>query len=176
MPYWCCARLEPRRESVAKHFLGLAGYTVYIPQVRERRHRRGRRIETIAPLFPAYGFVAIVQGWHDARWSIGVAALIMDGERPAKVPDRILDDLRRREINGAIELPKPHGPQIGDPVRVRDGPFRAHLGIYAGQSGAERVAILLSLLGARTRVNLPRRDIEFMSRNMGGNTYVLAAR
>jgi hypothetical protein len=43
MSYWSCARLEPRREAVAQHFLKLAGYEVYIPQVREQRLRRSRR-------------------------------------------------------------------------------------------------------------------------------------
>jgi hypothetical protein len=32
-PYWCCARLETKREAVAQHFLKLAGYQVYIPRV-----------------------------------------------------------------------------------------------------------------------------------------------
>jgi Transcription termination factor nusG len=61
MAYWACARLEPRREAVAQHFLKLAGYEVYIPQVREQRLRRSRRIEVIAPLFPAYAFIVIEQ-------------------------------------------------------------------------------------------------------------------
>ena len=96
--YWACARLESRREAVARHFLELAGYQVYIPYVREQRLRRSRRVEVIAPLFPAYGFVAIVHGqWHSARWSIGVTTIIMDGEAPAKVDDKIIVELRERE-------------------------------------------------------------------------------
>jgi transcription termination factor NusG len=62
--YWCCARLEPRREAVAWHFLELAGYEVYIPQVREQRVRRHRRIEVISPLFPAYAFIVIEHQWQ----------------------------------------------------------------------------------------------------------------
>jgi len=45
MSYWACARLESRREAVAQHFLRLAGYQVYIPQVREQRLRRSKRVE-----------------------------------------------------------------------------------------------------------------------------------
>ena len=86
MAYWACARLESRREAVAQHFLRLAGYQVYIPQIREQRLRRSRRVEIIAPLFPAYGFVAIEQQWHTARWSIGVTAIIMDGEARRRFP------------------------------------------------------------------------------------------
>ena len=57
--YWACARLESRREVVAQHFLKLAGYQVYIPQIREQRLRRHRRVEILAPLFPAYAFIVI---------------------------------------------------------------------------------------------------------------------
>jgi hypothetical protein len=77
--YWACARLETRRETVARHFLQLVGYEVYIPQVREQRVRRHRCVEAISLLFPAYGFIVIEQQWHRARWSIGVAGLLMDG-------------------------------------------------------------------------------------------------
>jgi transcriptional antiterminator RfaH len=159
--YWICARLELRREAVAKHFLELGGYTVYIPYIREHRVRRDRRIERLVPLFPSYGFIWIAeqQGWYRARWSIGVAALIMGGGCPACVPISILDGIRQREIRGAIELPQ-RSLQAGDQVRLLAGPFRGHLAIYAGMSGSERVAVLLQFLGGQQRVTLPRRDVE----------------
>ena len=102
MTYWACARLELRREAVAQHFLKLNGYGAYIPRVREQRFRRGKRIEIISPLFPAYAFIVIEQQWHRARWSIGVAALIMDGEHPARVPDQVIAGIRAREVRGAV--------------------------------------------------------------------------
>jgi hypothetical protein len=40
------------------------------------------------------------------------------------------------------------------------GPFRGHLAIYADTPAAERVAVLLSLLGAERRMVLPAGDIE----------------
>jgi hypothetical protein len=39
MGYWACARLEPRREAVAQHFLQLAGYQVYIAVPKQSRYR-----------------------------------------------------------------------------------------------------------------------------------------
>jgi transcriptional antiterminator RfaH len=160
MAYWACARLESRREAVAQHFLGLAGYQVYIPQMREQRLRRHRRVEIIAPLFPAYGFIAIEQQWHSARWAIGVTALIMDGEAPARVPDQVIDEIRRREVRGAVELPQAPGMRAGDRVRVTRGPFMGLVGLYAGMSGRQRVEALFMLLGGQTHVTLPRGDVE----------------
>src|SRR5262245_16351915 len=105
--YWCCARLEPRRERLAVHCLELGGYEVYLPRLRERRVSYGRRIEGRPPLFPGYAFVQIAAQWHAARWSVGVLGLIMDGIGPARVADAIVDEIRRREVRGLVELPPP---------------------------------------------------------------------
>jgi len=154
--HWVCARLEPRREAVAQHFLRLAGYQTYFPQIREERLRRRRRVEVIAPLFPAYAFVLIEQQWRAARWSIGVAAIIMNGSAPAQVPDNVIDEIRKRERDGAVELPKPPSLRAGDPVRVLSGPFEGHWGLYAGMKPHERCEVLLALLGGQQRVELSR--------------------
>jgi hypothetical protein len=101
-------------------------------------------------------FLTITNGWHAARWSIGVAGLIMDGERPALLRDELIDDIRAREIRGAIELPR-RPLRCGDPVRITCGPLRGLEGLFAGMSGHERVAVLLAAPG---RVTLPRDDVE----------------
>jgi transcriptional antiterminator RfaH len=155
--FWACVRTEPKRELVAKHFLELAGYQVYVPRVREQRIRNHRKLEILAPLFPCYAFIVIDQQWHTARRSIGVASLVMDGERPARVPDQVVDAIRRREVRGALELPKAPDFTPGDPVRVLAGPFEGITGLYSGQGPRQRVEILLAVLG---RVSLPRGGVE----------------
>ena len=44
MAYWCAARLQPHRESLALHCLSLAGFEAYYPRVADRRIRHGRRV------------------------------------------------------------------------------------------------------------------------------------
>src|SRR3954469_24743170 len=104
--FWCAARLMPKAEACATHFLGLAGFEVYLPRLRESRVVRGRRIALQPPLFPGYCFVLIVSlQFYSARWCPGVIDLIRDGAAPAKVPDHIIDDIRGRERDGLVELP-----------------------------------------------------------------------
>jgi hypothetical protein len=98
--FWCAARLMPRREAYATHCLGVAGFTTYLPRLRENRTMRGRKVEVRPPLFPGYIFIAIVLQWHAARWAPGVAHIIMDGMTPARVPDHIIDEIRSRERGG----------------------------------------------------------------------------
>jgi transcriptional antiterminator RfaH len=158
--FWCAARLMHRREALALHCLGLAGYLTYCPRLRAQRLSHGRKIETQPLLFPGYAFVFIELQWHAARWSPGTCGLIMAGDGPARVSQAVIDELRSRERDGLIELPKPPALQPGDRVRITSGAFGGHLALYAGQSGQERVAVLLQFLGSQQRTVLPASAIE----------------
>jgi transcriptional antiterminator RfaH len=158
--FWAAAVLAPQQEALALHCLALAGYTTYLPHMREQRVIRGRKILTTPPLFPGYCFVVIQLQWHAARWAPGTRGLIMDGMQPARVPDRVIAELHAREHNGLVVLPKPRGPCIGSHVKVTAGPFSGQLGIYDGARPHERVAVLLTLLGGQQRASLPRSAIE----------------
>jgi transcriptional antiterminator RfaH len=162
MAYWAAAQLEPNRERIALHLLTQERFTVYAPRLHVRRTVRGRREDSEAPLFPGYCFVRIELQWHRARWCPGVVRLIMDGVQPAKVSNIVIEEIRGRERNGAIELPK-RLLKPGDRVRLLAGPFQGHLAIYAGMSGLERVAVLLQILGGQQRVTLGKRDIDVTS-------------
>ena len=66
---------------------------------------------------------------------------------PAKVPDQVIDEIQRREVRGAVELPPMPNMKIGTRVRVRGGAFDGQLGLYAGMRPHERVEVLFMLLG-----------------------------
>jgi transcriptional antiterminator RfaH len=156
MAYWACAQLQTSREQFALHCLEtVAGFEVYAPRIRAPKHAR-RSAVTTRPLFPGYAFVLIVLQWHAARWCPGVVRLVTDGGVPARVPDAVIAELRKRERRGVVELPEPPGLRQGAPVRVTRGPFQSLTGLYAGQAPHERVAILLSVLGGQQRVTLPK--------------------
>jgi transcriptional antiterminator RfaH len=159
MAYWCVARLQLNREALAQHFLGLNGYETYYPRIRERRIRFGRRVIVKQPLFPGYCFVVIELQWHTARWAPGTLGLIMDGVGPAKVPNKVIAEIRRREVDGLIDLPKV-SLQPGTRIRILRGPFCGQLAIFADMKPRARVEILLQILGGEQRVTLARRDIE----------------
>jgi transcriptional antiterminator RfaH len=161
MPFWCCAQLEHGRVHLGLHCLRLAGFDAYAPRLRSYRVSRGRKIEGRSLLFPSYIFVLIVAQWHAARWAPGVIRLVMAGDaKPARVPDAIIAEIKARERDGLIELPKPPGLQRGDAVRVVLGPLQGLLGLYEGMKPHERVAVLLQILGGQQRVELPSNAIE----------------
>jgi transcriptional antiterminator RfaH len=155
--YWTAAQLEPHRTHVALHFLELAGYKTYLPQIRAHRVRLGRRIEIAAPLFPGYCFVLIELQWHAARWAVGTRGLVMDGSGPARCPDRVIAELKARERGGLVDLPCRF--RRGDRVRIVGGRFAGHVALYAGMKPRERVEVLLQLLSGAHRVELARDHI-----------------
>ena len=160
MGYWACAQLEPNRTALALHCLALNGFEVYCPRLREQRRVRGRKIICTPPLFPGYCFLLIVSGWWDARWAAGVRRIVMDGPQPARVPDAAISEIRSRERNGLVELPRPRRLAPGMRVRVLQGPLQDQIGLLAALRPHERVLVLLQLLGGQQRVELARSSIE----------------
>ena len=112
------------------------------------------------PLFPSYLFIAITAGWWNARWCPGIVKLLTAGDAPMPVPDSLIFEIKSRERGGLVELPRREKFKAGDRVRILQGPFEGHLGLYAGMRPHERVLVLLALLGGEQRVELPKADIE----------------
>jgi transcriptional antiterminator RfaH len=158
--YWTCAQTAPQREAAAQHFLALAGYRSYLPRLRVVRAHRGRKTESRPPLFPAYLFIWITAGWWSARWCPHVVRLLTAGDGPMPVPAGIVDEIRAREHNGLVELPKRAAFELGERVRITQGAFADHFGLYQGMRPHERVLVLLQILGSSQRVELARNSVE----------------
>ena len=151
---WCVAQIEINRANVAQHCLELADYVVYAPKIATAR-------QTTTLLFPGYLFVQIVNGWWRARWSVGVVRLLHDGgSEPAHVADRIIAELRGRERNGLVQLPRKPPFQRRDAVKILAGPFAGQFGLFDGMKPHDRVLVLLRLLGGLQRAEFAKADIK----------------
>jgi transcription antitermination factor NusG len=162
MSYWACAQTQPSREQFALCTLERLGFETYAPRIRTKRAvpGRGRLLEGSAPLFINYVFILIHSAWYAAHYAPGVTKLLRAGDgHPLHVPDRVISDLRTRERNGLIELPKAPGLQRGDKVQVVAGVLTGLSGIVEGMRPRERVEVLLTLLGTQRRVELARADV-----------------
>jgi transcriptional antiterminator RfaH len=155
--YWAVARLELRREALGIASLARGGFEPFYPRLREHRVRNGRKIVVTPALFSGYCFLTIEERWYEARWAPGILGLIMDGIRPAKVPDCVISDLKGRERGGYVVLPVAPRFEPGDAVRITSGVFIGLSGLVAGMKPRLRVELLLAELG---RVTLPVSDVE----------------
>jgi len=152
---WYLVHTRPHAERKAAAHLLRQGFETYVPRYLKRR-RHARRVETVvAPLFPRYLFVTVdmmTQRWLAIRSTIGVSALVSWGDRPAEVPQYIIDDLHSRELGGMVALDQRPRFTPGEQVRITDGVFAGCLGLFEDMSDRERVAVLLDMLGRKVRV------------------------
>jgi transcription antitermination factor NusG len=151
MSYWAVAQTEPQREHIARIFLMRERYETYAPRV---RFKGGK----IALLFPGYLFVRVIERFYPIMFSPGVLRLLMSGETPAHLPDKVVTGIRRGEIGGFVRLPPKH-PRRGQKVRIMRGFFEGQTAVHDGMTGPERARVLLEAMGQTVRLELSSRDL-----------------
>jgi transcriptional antiterminator RfaH len=157
---WYLIRSKVFREAIAQENLHRQGYDVYLPCAHALVRRHGSWIERPGPLFPRYLFLRLHVG-HQSLAQVestkGVAGVVRFGSRYAVVPDGVVSCLRERTdpATGMVRITARQGFLAGEPVRVTSGPFDGLEGVFERMEGAERVVILLSLLGRESEVEVP---------------------
>jgi transcriptional antiterminator RfaH len=158
---WFVISTKVRREHVACEHLARRGVESFLPRILE--HRRGQ--PRIAPLFPGYLFVHIdlLRQYFDVVWAPGVQKFVAFGSLPCPLDDTVLEFLRVR--TGADGVLRPvRVLNVGDTVRVNEGPFAGLMGIIENPGSSRgRVQVLMELLRRQTRVELPQEIVERVS-------------
>jgi transcriptional antiterminator RfaH len=164
---WYLIYTKPRQEGLAQDNLIRQGYDVYLPRVRLMRKRQGRPVAMIEPLFPRYLFIHLdtqSDNWGPIRSTFGVASLVRFGNETAKVPDNFVAHLKAQEgLDGLHEGATPK-MNLGDRMRVTEGPLKGYEGILLAKSGQDRVMLLLDMLGKEVRTHLSPDKIESVDR------------
>lgn len=148
---WSVAVTAPNCEHKAVLNLERQGFTTYLPRMRER-HK-------IAPLFPRYLFVDIIDRWHNILGTIGINGLLMNGEKPANLKNQVIDHIRAQEnSDGVIDLRREHFKK-GQKLRVLKGWARDQIVIYAGMDAHYREVVLMHILGGEVKLQFSREDL-----------------
>jgi transcriptional antiterminator RfaH len=161
---WYAVQTQSFAEERASRHLAAQGFEVFLPCYRKQR-RHARRIDYVkAPLFPRYLFVAPGSAgsrMHSVNGTIGVVRLVATGDRPVSVARGVVEELMcRRDADGLIPLGRNSALAPGDAVRVTHSAFAMTLGLMEGFSDADRVTILLDLMGRKVRVVLDEALVE----------------
>jgi transcriptional antiterminator RfaH len=160
---WYVVQTHSSAERKAMMHLNHQGFATYLPCCAKSR-RHARKVENgVSPLFPNYLFVALdtrKDRWRCIQSTIGVVRLVCNGEKPAAVPDGLVEDLKaQQDAQGLIPVAACPRFSPGDKVLVARGAFSCCLGLFESFSGSERVAILLDLLGRKVRVMIGVDDL-----------------
>lgn len=160
---WYLVYTKPRGELTARTNLERQGYDVYLPLVRQPRKRAGRRVSVVGPMFPRYLFAHLdteADNWAPIRSTLGVVSVVRFGQRPAAVPDRLVEELRRREDDEGVQVLPAERYEPGARVRITAGSLTGYDAIFLAKTGRDRVQVLLEVLGRHTRTVVDLAAIE----------------
>lgn len=155
-PRWIVGHTKPSQEARAALNLRRQALEIYLPLFFDKAANRRK------PLFSRYIFVRESGGvCFILRNSFGMSGPVAMADQPATVDNAVIEELRKRERHGLVELPD-HGETFlrNQAVRIKEGPFSGLSGLYQGQSSHERVKVLLSFMGAETVCNVDVRSLE----------------
>lgn len=169
---WYCAYTKPDGELWARSNLWERGFEVYLPLYQKRRRHARRTSWVEAPLFPHYLFLRADFAGQSARavaFAPGIVNLVRFGEHPAVVRNSVIAEIRAREgADGLIDLDNGKGAasrfQAGDRVLIEEGALCAQVGLFQTRVDAERVFILLNLLGRDVRAIVNARSLRAADR------------
>lgn len=160
---WMAVHSNARQEATANFHIREAGFWTFYP-VRMVRVRHARQEEDVLrPYLPRYVFVQIMprQDWNVINRLPGVSTIVYGTDGPLLIHDKDMASLiSLADPDGLIkEPPKPPGLRIvldiGDHVRVEEGPFSGFTAIVEGLDTGGSLSISIDIFGRPTPVTLP---------------------
>jgi transcriptional antiterminator RfaH len=166
MKSWYLIHAKPKSEQVAKENLERQGYEIYLPLILGRAKKRGKTIKSIQPMFPRYLFISLsdeTDDWGPIRSTLGVSALVRFGMTPARIPDILINSLKKSENNEGIHKLSEKSLSPGDKLLIVEGPFEGYEATLFSQKSGDRIIVLLKIAENFVKVKLEQSLIEPLS-------------
>ena len=156
---------ESLREQSQARGLADSFEDILVPSEKVSEVRRGRKIDTERKLFPGYVLVKCEltdEIYHLIKNTPKVTGFLgADKSKPIPIPDAEAQRILQQMQEG-IERPRPAITfEIGEQVRVADGPFASFNGtVEEVDDGRSRLKVAVSILGRATPVELEFGQVE----------------
>ena len=156
MQNWFVLNTKPKKEFQVEKIFSEAGFTIYNPKfIQEKK---------IKPFFPGYEFIYFdfPEQYRLVRYTRGVKRVVGNEAGPIPIAEEMVEQIRAREIDGAIELDK-YGvvPGVGDEIEVMEGPLKGLRGIFKRElTEKERVLILLNYVSYQGQLVIDKKKLK----------------
>ncbi|MCJ7786724.1 transcription termination/antitermination protein NusG [Patescibacteria group bacterium] len=139
-------------------------FNVLVPKEKKIKIKNGKRKVVEEKIYPGYVLVEMIvtdDSWYVVRNTPNVTGFVGAGTVPVPVSEKEIEILKKRM---GVEVPQYKiDVEIGDPVKIIDGPFKDFDG-KVSEIDAERgkVKILVNMFGRDTPVELDSLQIKKM--------------
>jgi transcription termination/antitermination protein NusG len=155
---------ESIREHAAQRGLSHKFEEILVPTEQVIEVRRGRKVNSERKFFPGYVLVRCDltdDVYHLIKNTAKVTGFLGADNKPMPISDGEADRIKGQVAEG-VEHPKPSIHfEIGEKVRVMDGPFASFEGLIEEvDEGRSRVKVAVSIFGRPTPVELEYAQVE----------------
>jgi len=155
---------ESIREQAKQRGLSENVEEILVPKEKVTEVRRGRKIDTERKFYPGYVLVKMDltdEVFHLIKNTPKVTGFLGSDNKPMPISDAEANRLLQ-QVQEGIERPKPSVSfEIGEQVRVSDGPFASFNGVVEEVDDARsRVKVAVSIFGRATPVELEFGQVE----------------
>jgi transcription termination/antitermination protein NusG len=152
------------REQAEQKSLGERFEEILVPTEEVVEVKRGAKVNSERKFFPGYVLIKMDlddQTWHLVKNTAKVTGFLGGRGRPSPISDTEAARIMR-QVQEGIERPKPSITfEVGEQVRVSDGPFTSFNGVVEEvDEEKSRIKVAVSIFGRATPVELEYTQVE----------------